>query len=318
MDLSKTHEAHGFSSVSAFARERLNLKAETTRALVRVGRALRDLPLVREAALRGELSFEHLLEFDYAVRVVGREETRESQDAWLAIARNVPADEMHGVLRQLREATLDELDAAWRRGMDKRDLTLQRTIDGWMIAGFLPIDLGTKLRVILDSLSVPREAGDTRRPAERRLEGLESLCDSVLEHGLPADSGVRPRLHVVIDADDDRAVAKLERFGTVGPALVAHLACHGELVRITVRNSDVLDVGHRHRFATAKQTTAIWHQQDGRCAGPGCRHAIGHVHHILPVSEGGPTDLANLVGLCAKCHALVHQGRIRPALARAG
>ncbi|WP_289016821.1 HNH endonuclease signature motif containing protein, partial [uncultured Aeromicrobium sp.] len=46
----------------------------------------------------------------------------------------------------------------------------------------------------------------------------------------------------------------------------------------------------------------------GTCAGPGCHGPVVHVHHIQYWSDGGPTDLANLIGLCPRCHSAVHQG----------
>lgn len=33
------------------------------------------------------------------------------------------------------------------------------------------------------------------------------------------------------------------------------------------------------------------------------------LHHIVPVSLGGPADLTNLIALCPNCHALVHNYR---------
>jgi len=35
-----------------------------------------------------------------------------------------------------------------------------------------------------------------------------------------------------------------------------------------------------------------------------------HVHHIIPVSEGGSHDLSNLMVLCPHCHSKMHPGNI--------
>ena len=45
--------------------------------------------------------------------------------------------------------------------------------------------------------------------------------------------------------------------------------------------------------------------QDGRCLLCGER-AIEHDHHLVPRSKGGSNTLANIAGLCEKCHTLVH------------
>ena len=319
MDVYKEHETLGFSSIVSFAGECHNLHPDETREFVRVGKALRHLPLVREAALAGKLTFRHLKSFDYAIRVVDLDATVESQGDLLVLAAHVSAEEFQANLRRMREATLDQLDDAWRRGMNRQDLFLSKTVDGWQLAGFLPIHVGAKLRTVLDSASVPREAGDRRAPSARRIEALENVCDAILENGLPASNGIKPHLRVIVDVDDDQTNAKLEKFGPIGPALVAHLACQADWLTIKTRNHDVLDVGRRHRFATAKQTEAILHRQDGTCAGSGCRHPVAHIHHKTPWSFGGRTDLDDLIGYCNKCHTLEHQRmRVQPELARAG
>jgi hypothetical protein len=48
-----------------------------------------------------------------------------------------------------------------------------------------------------------------------------------------------------------------------------------------------------------------------RCAVPTCRTILAlDIHHIVEVSENGPTELSNLLALCPTCHALYHRGDI--------
>ena len=46
--------------------------------------------------------------------------------------------------------------------------------------------------------------------------------------------------------------------------------------------------------------------RDHHCRFPGCRSRIDEVHHIVYHSRGGPTVLANLIGLCWYHHHVVH------------
>jgi len=116
------------------------------------------------------------------------------------------------------------------------------------------------------------------------------------------------------DANPDLQPATLEGFGPIGPKLLAHLLCGAELTPFLVKrvdkNIDVLDVGRTERLATPKQAKAISLRQGGICALPACRHPIAHNHHITWWSHGGRTDLDNLIGLCRKCHSLVHAGSL--------
>jgi hypothetical protein len=45
------------------------------------------------------------------------------------------------------------------------------------------------------------------------------------------------------------------------------------------------------------------------CGFPGCETPFHRcdIHHVLPWELGGPTDLANLLPLCARHHHLVHE-----------
>ena len=50
---------------------------------------------------------------------------------------------------------------------------------------------------------------------------------------------------------------------------------------------------------------AVYEMQEGICLLCG-QHEIEHYHHIVPRQKGGSDTLPNKVGLCSKCHHLVH------------
>jgi hypothetical protein len=309
-------EAEGASSVSTWARRELHQDSGKTRAQVRGAHALRDLPAVAEAARAGLIGSRHVESFAYAIRFCGFESTRLIEEPLLELALQLPPEDFHARVREIR-ATYhpDELDKAWLRGMDKCDFTLVRTLDGWHPVGFLPIDVGAKFKALLDSLSVPRDEGDNRRSSTRRVDALDTLLTSVLDSGLPSDNGVRAHLHVVVR--DDKP-ADLESFGPIGAALAALIGCSAEMTPYLVNEAgDVTGIGRSKRRATPSQAKIIRLRQGGVCARPGCRHPIAHNHHVRWWSEGGDTELDNLVGLCRKCHSLVHLGRIQLPESRA-
>ncbi len=330
MHAAKEHEADGASSISTWARRELRQDAGLTRQMVRAAATFRDLPAVGEAARCGLISFEHVVSFTYALKHVGVTETRLIEEPLLDVAKHVTPGELHAKVRQIRAVLHpDDLDEAWRKGMDKHDIRLARTDEGWHLTGFLDIETGAKLNTILKNLSVPRNADDDRKPSERRMGALDDICTTVLEHGLPADNGIRPHINVTVDADLLKAMAEeqarktldldlqpatLDGFGPIGPGLLAHLLCGAEVTPFLIttigKNTDVLDVGRTERLATPRQAKAISLRQQGLCAAPGCRHPIAHNHHLTWWSHGGHTDLDNLIGLCRKCHTLVHTGRL--------
>ena len=198
------------------------------------------------------------------------------------------------------ESMPGSLDKAYLDGMARRDFKLSKTLGGWHLTGFLDIEVGTMLDTVLRNLSVPREAGDTRSPADRRMDGLEQFLKRTLEHGLPSDNGIRPHLSVVVTAETLKAIAKgpqdrptigelepavLHGFGPIGPVLLSVLLDDGQITPILVKdiepNPEILDVGRTHRRATPRQARAITFRQNGTCASPGCHHPIAHNHHKL-------------------------------------
>lgn len=181
MDETKAHEAEGASSIGTWARRELHQDAGLTRQMVRAARTFRELTSVGEAAQRGEISFAHVNSFTYALKHVGVDETRLIEGPLLDVAKHVSPGEFHHKVRQVRDvAHPDDLDKAWLDGMDKRDIRLARTTDGWHLTGFLDIETGAKLNTILKNLSVPRDADDERVPAKRRMDALDQICTTVL------------------------------------------------------------------------------------------------------------------------------------------
>jgi len=332
IDRTRSHEAEGASSIGTWARRELNQDAGLTRQMVRAAATFRDLPAVAEAARSGSISFEHVTSFTYALKHVGVAETRLIEEPLLDVAKHVTPSELHAKVRQIRAVLHpDDLDEAWRKGMDKRDIRLARTDEGWHVTGFLDVETGAKLNTILKNLSVPRDADDDRSPSERRMGALDDICTTVLEHGLPADNGIRPHINVTVTADLLKAMAEdqahkalslelepavLHGFGPIGPGLLAHLLCGADLTPFLIttigKNTDVLDVGRTERPRSPCSGEARRPGSGGAATERDEGARPGH-HHLTWWSHGGRTDLDNLIGLCRKCHNLIHTGRLELA-----
>jgi hypothetical protein len=333
IDATRAHESEGAASVATWAVRELRQDPKVTRRMVRAARTMRDLSTVGAAAHAGQVSMEQVHAFRYALMHVGRDETIALDRELAILADHKTPSELFAAMRECKAiAHPDELDEAWLKGMDKADLQCVPLPDGFHVTGFLPTDVGAKLKVYLDAVGVPRDADDDRTSAQRRVDGVDDLLTKALGDGLPSTNTVKPHLSVIVDAETlkqalgssvaeepaskprEREPAILEGFGPIGPALLAYIAWGGELTPILVagfkQNRTVLDVGRTDRFATKAQRKAIHLRQKGRCANRGCHHPIGEIHHVVDWLYGGKTDLANLVGLCRKCHVLVTIGKL--------
>lgn len=333
LETSADYELDGASTVTAWARANLRLETRETKQLIAADATMRELPAVADAASAGQVRLEHLNALTYGRKHVGEATISEAQDWLLAVATVCEPSQLRKTVRALREAVYpDELDAAWAEGMEKQDIQVNPVPAGWHVNGFLNQVTGAKLRKVLDSLGTPVHADDRRTGAERRVEALDRLVTGVLENGLPSDKGIRPQISVTVDAQTlatamtaptgtspepgPAGPATLDGFGHIGPQLLSYLGCTSDVTGVLTTGQDfpqaqILNVGRTKRLATPAQRRAVIIRQGGVCAGSGCRSTHLEIHHTTPWSQGGRTDLDDLVGYCPRCHHLEHRGLLR-------
>ncbi|GAA1832743.1 HNH endonuclease signature motif containing protein [Pseudonocardia ailaonensis] len=165
---------------------------------------------------------------------------------------------------------------------------------------------------VIDPGTAPRDADDERPVPQRQAEALADACTQVLERGrLSETGGRRPQLVVTVRLEDlerRAAAASLEFGGALTAAALRRLACDAAVIPMVLSADGVpLDVGRISRTVPDGLRRAVT-TRDGGCAFPGCDRPPSwcEVHHVTEWQHGGPTDLGNLVMLCAAHHRLVH------------
>ncbi|MEM8924451.1 MAG: DUF222 domain-containing protein [Actinomycetota bacterium] len=153
----------------------------------------------------------------------------------------------------------------------------------------------------LASLAATDPSASTKGP------GLAATALYELVIGPGSRKAHLPLITVVVDADgraetgDGRPLADEAR---------DRLLCDAVVQRVTLDKRGLpINVGRRHRTATAAQWTAI-RAVHRTCAWHGCPQPLSRcqLHHLHEWQHGGPTDLANLIPLCGHHHHLVHEG----------
>jgi hypothetical protein len=337
---SKDYEIDGASTINAWVRNQLHLNAGQATQLVKNVTALRDLPLVGEAARAGQISAEHVRAFVYGLRHIGLDTMLQYQDVLVEVAVDHDPNQLFEVITHLKDTIHPEdLDEKYRAGMDKEDIAVDALPDGFHVTGFLNTITGMKLKTVLDSVSAPRDQHDDRTGAQRRVQGLDDLLSSILANGLPSDKGVKPHLSVFADAKTLEAAAKhvqhdtehpdeapdpmppaeparLAGFGNIGPHLLMYFACISDFTVFLMkqhggaRQAEILNAGRGRYQPNLLQRRAVLARQHGVCAAPGCNHTHLEIHHVVWWSLGGRTDLDQLIGLCVRCHHLVHKNNL--------
>ena len=109
-----------------------------------------------------------------------------------------------------------------------------------------------------------------------------------------------------LSADGTDAFAEIAGGGVIPPSVLEEYFCNAEIKGV-VFSREGLPLWHSHakRLATKAQMSAL-RALYGACGGCGADMWLCQGHHIRPVSDGGPTNIDNMMLLCWACHQKVH------------
>jgi Domain of unknown function (DUF222)/HNH endonuclease len=317
------------------------LAPPAAREHVRVGRRLTELPLIRAAFSRGELSYSQ-------VRALSRVATPQLEPSLLELARYSTAAQLERTLRSYRGVLRRELSSDEQIG-GLRHVVCEYDEDGaLLLRARLPAEEGALVVAALDAArhslharvgdaetesdsgapgeDADRDAGhepssdDRGVSAETRTasnaDALVLMAETLLASG-PAERPGADNYQVVVHVDvdtlasdepDDDAASQFDDGQWFHPETARRLACDASVIRILERDGRPLSVGRRTRSVPPALRRAL-QSRDRCCRFPGCtQRRFLHAHHIEHWAQGGRTDLSNLVHLCRFHHRLVHEG----------
>ena len=124
----------------------------------------------------------------------------------------------------------------------------------------------------------------------------------------PGKPSARAQVAVVahLDAAQSKLVGELAGGEPLPASVLEELLCNSEAFGVLFSDKGKpLWQGNKKRFADDNLMRALI-ARDGACVGCGAHYAICEGHHIEPVSQGGATDIDNMVLACGRCHHRVH------------
>ncbi len=313
------HDDLGYRSTVSLLVDRLGVSAGTARGMIRLATALAAMPQTRLALEAGVIDIarvRHLV----AIREANPILFAQHEDGLLDSIQGLAMDDVGRVLdywRQQADIASVEQDATAVR--EQRRLFVSAVGGMVHVDGRLDPVSGQVLITALASLTDHGNLDftDNRTPAQRRADALTDLCRDHLDHGdLPTQRTERPHVvvHLSIDALEGRVgrPCELDDTGVITPETARRLACDAKVTRvITGPVSAVLDVGRTTRVISPALRLALM-TRDRCCVVDGCGapRRWCDAHHVVHWADGGPTNLANLVLLCARHHTLIHEGTI--------
>jgi hypothetical protein len=177
--------------------------------------------------------------------------------------------------------------------------------------------VGMRLRTILDSLAQPRKlsAEDRGRkaPYDRLLgQAFARVVETYDVDQLPRHGGHATTVFITMNVEDLRKDLGTAALGFDGEQITAaearRVACNADLIPVVLgTGSEILDFGRTTRLAHPVQHRAL-RLRDKCCQAEDCDApaAWTEAHHLKPWSQGGRTDLANMVLLCPSDHRRIH------------
>lgn len=333
--------ADGARSPEAWVQGRLNESYAVPRRTRLHGRVAAQFPALAAAWHDGAVSAGHVEAVDSLMHRYPalRVELVAADEGVTALARECEPRRFLEHLRALcHRLNPEAVDRGERLEKSTARLQASVTLDGFVkVDGLLDPELGARFMAALEAArrtvvlaeesggaSTGAESGDAgprdRRPlSQRNIDALSRILDAASactsEAALPLISGERPTINVTVSIDtlidpDAREAGWLERFGVPATMLSAaaarQLSCDSSLRPLLVdRRGQLIAMLPKARTIHAALRRAVF-MRDVRCRFPGCRQRIDEVHHIVFHSHGGPTVLANLVGLCWFHHHQVH------------
>lgn len=300
------------------------------RSRARVAAGIDRMPTVMAHAARGEVSVG-------VAAMCARVATPEIDATLANIVTTVSPPQASRLLAQYRTqdrqqnqeaeqpdggSSSDECDEGswWRQWFD--DAGMSR------VNARMPADVGALLAQAYAAAQVEADRSDTTggdpnadQPGGRRpgvVDVVRSMAELALERAratrLSGEGGEHFLVQVLVDLGTlvggelgPASVCKLASGPDLGIDVVRRLAAEGRLQMLWHRDGIPLKLGTEVRLANRHQRRAL-RFRDGGCSVPGCGQTRRlHAHHVVKFPDG-PTDVDNLVFLCAFHHRRVHHG----------
>jgi hypothetical protein len=176
--------------------------------------------------------------------------------------------------------------------------------DGATLAGHGPISDGLAGALACDATITPTVVGAVDHDALAAMTGewlaAHGMCGQ-LDCGCQLRHGLTAATHLRLQETFLRWAIKV----VSGPGGLASYLRTGLLDGPLATPSILLDVGADDKTVPTPLERAV-RRRDKRCRFPGCDHPaeLSHVHHMIPRSEGGATELWNLISMCSFHHLI--------------
>ncbi len=290
-DESQEWANQGALSCAHWLNWRVGLGLGAARAQIRTAHALAALPKIDAAFAAGRISYTK-------VRAISRIATAETETKLLEVALDATGSQLEKIARGWHKIDKAQEEV---RG-EKRRCEIYFDDEGMCV-------VSAKLRP--EEGAVLMKAMDASRGKGRQLaDALVEMATRSLN--VSAESNTE-RYQVIVHTEAAYEEASVEgRLGDrarISAETSRRLTCDATTTTV-VHDKDgaIIDVGRKTRRISTKLRVALT-QRDKGCRFPGCTNHFTDAHHVKHWSQGGETNLKNLMLLCGYHHSFIHDGK---------
>ena len=271
----------GYSNVRQYAEVKLSLEPRKTRGLVRIGRALPDLPVMDQALASGALCWTKARELLAVV-------TPEVEAAWVELACKSTSRDLERAVAAHRPGEPPSGDEVKEAGPVRLSFSME------------PVE-AEQVRALLSAL---RAAAGVSRDEVGDGVLLAQVATRVLDELDSTEAPTGERFRVVIEhcPSCGRTTAPEAE---VSETHAGQACCDAEILEMREGPTR----GHVSRTIPPATRRAVLQRDHHRCQVPGCSNRLWlDIHHLEYFRDGGDHSEQNLLTVCCTHHQLVHDG----------
>ena len=328
-------DRHGDGGVGVLA-QAAGMSKRDAASQVKTVEKLQEMPAARDALESGEISVANAKTLAATCEKTSPEQV-EQDDGLLAQAAVLSPEQFaREAGRWAARRKADDGEERYRRQRARRRLSFWDGDDGMVhLRGELDPVTSAKVRKRflkeserLRRLDLHNPGGEKRNGNQRMADALDTLTSRGSVYATAAidksdtnnagngrggsECGCGGRLSADItivqhlDADGTDAFAEVAGGGVIPQSVLEEHFCNARIKGV-VFSSEGLPLWHGHtkRVATKAQMNAL-RARYGAYGGCDADMWICDGHHVEPVSQGGPTNIDNMMLLCWWCHQKVH------------
>ena len=306
-------EQHGDGGAGVLAQAAGLARRDAAGQVKTVGQ-LQSMPGVRDALTDGEISLANAKTLARASEKTNAAEVERDGDLLEKAASLSPEQFARETGRWVARRRDDGGEGEYRRQRARRRLSIWDGDDGMVhLRGELDPVTGAKVRkrFLLEAERLRRcdlnsPGGEKRSLNQRMADALDTLTATGSSDGRKGAPSADVAIVQHLSPDGDRAFAEVAGGGVIPQSVLEEHFCNSTIVGIVYSSKGVpLWRGPALPRPTKAQMDALVARY-GECPGCGEHYAVCQAHHIRPRSQGGPTDIDNLMLLCWGCHDKVH------------